>query len=131
MNAWDSLPNGKHIDTVLKFVRTHPKAARDAARDAAWDAAQSAARDAARDAAWDAAQSAARDAARDAAGDAARDAARDAVRDATVALISWDYAGDLFTADISVVELAAHGGDPAAFLLLPLKRVMESQHEPT
>lgn len=93
MNAWDSLPNGKHIDAVLEFFRTHPYSAWAATRDAAWDAA--------------------------------RAAARAATWDATAALVAWDSAGDLFAADLSVVELAAHGGDHAAILLLPLKRVME------
>jgi len=57
-NAWDDLPNAKHIDRVLAHTAAHPKkwaaawdAARDAARAAAWDAVRAAARDAA----WDAA----------------------------------------------------------------------------
>lgn len=133
MNAWDSLPNGKHIDAVLEFFRTHPYSARDAAwdaardatRGAAWGAAWDAVRAAAWDAAWDAVRDAAWDAAWHAAWDATRDAAWGAARDATAALVAWDSAGDLFAADLSVVELAAHGGDHAAILLLPLKRVME------
>jgi hypothetical protein len=134
MNAWDSLPNGKNINIVLDFVRNHPNAARGAARDAArgaaWGEARGAAWGEARGEAWDAARGAARDAAWDAAWGAAWGAARYAIS----ALVAWDYAGDLFTADLSVVELAAHGGDPAATLLLPLKRVIAThnggQNEP-
>ncbi|RPJ30122.1 MAG: hypothetical protein EHM17_17260 [Verrucomicrobiaceae bacterium] len=50
-NAWDDLPNAKHIDRVLAHTAAHPKN-----WDAAWDAARDAAWDAVRDAAWDAAR---------------------------------------------------------------------------
>jgi len=124
MTPWDTLPNAKRIDGVLEFVRNNPNAPWDAARDAARDAAWNAAWNAAWDAARDAARVAARDAARDAAWVAARDAARDAAWVAVTALVAFDYAGELYDADISVVELAAHAGDPAAILILPLLRVM-------
>ena len=50
MNAWDDLPNAKHIDRVLESVKTHPNQwteARDEVNDAVWYAALDVARDAA------------------------------------------------------------------------------------
>ena len=44
-NAWDDLPNAKHIAAVLAHVKQHPdrwSAAYAAARDAAWGAARGA-----------------------------------------------------------------------------------------
>jgi len=122
MNAWDNLPNAKHIDAVLAHVKQHPdkwRTARDAARDAARGAALDAARDAARGAALDAARGAALDAARGAALDAARGAAWDAAWDACVALIAWDDAGDLLAMPVDAVRLLAACGHHPAVLLLP------------
>jgi hypothetical protein len=114
MNAWDNLPNAKHIDAVLAHVKQHPdkwRTARDAARDAARGAALDAARDAARGAALDAARGAALD--------AARGAAWDAAWDACVALIAWDDAGDLLAMPVDAVRLLAACGHHPAVLLLP------------
>lgn len=151
MNAWDELPNAAHIDEVIAIAKR--AGTLDVAREAAWDAAREAARDAARDAAREATREATRDAARDAAWDAAREAAWDvareaawtaawdtdwdaawkaawkAAREALIALVAWDYAGDLFKADLAVVEMVAHSDDPAAILMLPIKQLMEKNGE--
>jgi hypothetical protein len=104
-NAWDDLPNAKHIDRILElFTRD---AARDAVRDAAWDVA--------RDAAW----GAARYAARYAAWDVARDAAWGAARGALLALIAWDDCAYLLDLPPDAVRLIAVSGNHAAVLMLP------------
>ena len=132
MNAWDNLPNAKHIDAVLAHVRANPDkwaaawdAARDAALAAAWDATRDAARDAAYDAAWGAAYGAARGAAYGAAYDAAYDAAWSACA-ACAALVVWDYAGDLLACSPDALKLMAASGNHAAVLLLPAVMAMEN-----
>ena len=118
MTAWSHLPNAKHIDWVIAAGRQRP-AVWTADRDDAWyaarDAARYAARYAARSGAWYAARSAARDAARDAAGDAA------------IALVAFDYAGDMLDMHVDTVKLLAASGDPAAALLLPVVIVRSKQ----
>jgi hypothetical protein len=42
-NAWDHLPNAKHIDRIIQSLKDNPRAW-DAAGDAAWAAAWDAAR---------------------------------------------------------------------------------------
>ena len=142
MNAWDNLPNAKHIDWVLADVKRNPQkwgVAYDTAWDAAWGTAYAAARDAAWDAARGAARGAARDVARDVAYDAARDVARDVARDAAwaaawgvawgacAALIAWDYAGDILSMEPDAVRLLASAGDHAAVLMLPAVIVKHSK----
>ena len=101
-NTWDNLPNAKHIDWVLADVKRNPQK---------WVAAWAAA--------WDVAYAAAYAAARGAARDAARGAARGAAWGACVALIAWDYAGDVLSMEPDAVRLLASAGDPAAVLILP------------
>ena len=125
-NAWDHLPNAKHIDRIMQSLKDDP-AAWDAAWDAAgaaagvaawvavWDAVGVAAMAAARDAAWAAAMAAARAAAGVAAGDAAEVAAEVAAR----ALIAWDDCAYLLDTDPDKVRVLALLGQPAAILLLP------------
>lgn len=141
MNPWDSLPNGKRINEVLEFARNKLDSgnllatsnARTATQARAWIAAWSAARGATQARAWSAAWSAARgaawSAARDAARSAARDAAWDLVWNAVPALVAYDYAGELYDAELDVVELAAHAEDPAAVLMLPMLKVMKHTKE--
>ena len=90
MNAWDYLPNAKHIDWVLADVKRNPQKW-NAAYAAAWDAAWDAARGAAWDAAWG----------------------------ACAALLAWDYAGDILSMEPDAVRLLASAGDHAAVLMLP------------
>jgi hypothetical protein len=126
MNAWDNLPNAKHIDAILAHVKAHPQA-----WDAAWVAA--------RGAAWVAARVAARDAARDAAEDAGRYAGRyailahakapsqawGAVRDAVLALVAWDDASEVLAMPVDAVKLLASCSDHRAVLLLPAVMAMD------
>jgi hypothetical protein len=120
MNAWDNLPNAKHIDAVLAHAKAHPQAwdaAWDEAWGAAWGAAWDAARDAARGAAWDAAWDATRDAAWDAAGSAAQGA--------VLALVAWDDASEVLAMPVDAVKLLASCGDHRAVLLLPAVMAMD------
>ena len=136
MNAWDNLPNAKHIDRVLAFIKNNP-ASWEAARDAAWGAAWSAAwHEAARTAAWDAAWEAVRHAVRNAAWHAARHAARDeawyavrhaawdAARDAVLALIAYDDCAYMLDMPADQVKLL---GLPAAELLYPACLAFENE----
>ena len=137
-NAWDNLPNAKHIYAVLAHFEQHPDKW-DAARGAAGYAAGSAARITAQDAAWLSAHQAARGAAMDAARSAAMDAAgsaawnaaratydaRIAARGACYALIAWDDAGDLLAMPVDAVRLLAACNHHPAVLLLPAVVAME------
>ena len=125
MNSWDDLPNGKKIDEVLEFVRCNPNAPWDATQDEPLDLARTTARDAAGLTAWDAAGAAAGVAVR---GEAGVEAAIVA-QDAALALADYDYAGELYDAELDVVELAAHAGDPAAVLLLPMLKIIKHTKE--
>ena len=123
-NAWDDLPNAKHIDRVLAHVAAHPEewhasldAAWDAARDAVyWDAA----RDATRHAVWVAARVAVWDATRHAVWDAARDAARVAAR----CLFAWDDCAYILDLPPDAVRTLAGSGNHAAVLLYPAVQAM-------
>ena len=142
MNAWDNLPNAKHIDRVLAFIKKNPYmwdatknaawlAAKDeawyaallSAKDEAWYAAWLAAKDeawyAAKDAVWNAAKDAVWNAARDAAWDAAKDEAWYAARDAVLALIAYDDCVYLLDMKADQVKILALLGQPAAVLLYP------------
>ena len=92
-NAWDNLPNAKHIDWVLADVKRNPQK-----WGAAWDVARDAARDAALDAVWGRVWIAA--------------------WGACTALIAWDYAGDILSMEPAAVRLLASAGDHAAVLML-------------
>jgi len=112
MSAWSHLANAKHIGRIIAHVKVNPTA---------WDAAWAAARDAAYDAA--------RGAALDAAYDASRGAARDAALDALLALVAWDYAGDLMDLPAEQVKVLAILGDQAALLMYPAITAMETTQE--
>jgi len=135
MNPWDDLPNGKRIDEVLEFVREGNGVVHIASRYEAWDMEKILAWADARDAVFNAV----RDSLEDIAGgalllaveaavrDPQLDVVRGAVWDAASALLAFDYAGELYDAELDVVELAAHAGDPAAVLLLPMLKVMKEK----
>ena len=112
-NAWDSLPNAKHIDRVIESIKTHSDewtAARDMTRDAAWNAV------------WIAAWVAVRFAAQD----AARYAAWNAVCDVTCALVAYDDCAWML--DMEYDKLRAYAiltENPAAILLLPAVKAFE------
>ena len=129
-NAWDHLPNAKHIDRIIQSLKDDPGAW---AWAAAWDAAGHAVMDAASDAAWDTARYAGRDAARAsawaAAVDAAGDAARHAAVDAVMALIAWDDCAYLLDTDPDKVRVLALLCQPAAILLLPAAIVFDQVKE--
>ena len=123
MNAWDHLPNAKHIDWVLASVKQYPdiwtsalgahprpraRARADAARYAAWRAACAAARYAAWRAAYDATD------------DATDDAARVIGTSATLALIVYDDCAHLLEMSSDRLRMwASLTEQPAAVLLLP------------
>jgi hypothetical protein len=138
MNAWDNLPNAKHINWVLSSVKANPEAwktswdkeqsaAWHAARNAACGAARDAAQDAAQDAAWTAAWTAALDAARNAAYDAAYDAmtaAHGSAWGAVSALIAFDHCEKYLK--MTPEELLVWwklSEDPACLLLMPMIKV--------
>jgi len=137
MNPWDDLPNGKRIDEVLEFARDNPNAgglmaaieARNAMRSsgiysdwyAAWDVVRDTARVTSRDDEWTGVLRAISRMT----GATSQSVARDAV----TALVVFDHAGDLYDADISVVEMAVHARDPAATLMLGLLKVMKHTKE--
>ena len=137
-NAWDHLPNAKHIDRIRQSLKDDPRtwdAAGDAVWDSAGDAASDAAGDTARYAGRDAARAAARNAARNAAWNAARASARNAARnaawnvawDAVMALIAWDDCAYLLDTDPDKVRVLALLGQPAAILLLPAAMVFQKE----
>jgi hypothetical protein len=97
MNAWEDLPNAKHIDWVLASLKQYPEI---------WDAAYSAAWGAAYEAAYDAAQS----------GRASCDAAYDAI----LALVAYDDCAHLLDMPSDRLKIwAVLTEQPAAALLLP------------
>ena len=121
-NAWDHLPNAKHIDRIIQSLKDDPRA---------WDAAGDAVRDAASDAAWDKARYAVRNAAGDAAWAAVRNASRDAAGAAAwaavMALIAWNDCAYLLDTDPDKVRVLALLGQPAAILLLPAVTVFQKE----
>jgi hypothetical protein len=108
MNAWDNLPNAKHIDRVLASLKSNPDA-----WGAAWGAAWDAARDAARDAAWD----------------AARDAAWGAAWDAISALIAWDDSAIYLSIPLEAFPVLLSTTNHAAVLLYPAAIVFSKESE--
>ena len=121
MNAWDHLPNAKHIDWVLASVKQYPDIW-DAAHSETWGAARIAAQNAALDAALRAAWSAARHAAWDATWNAAIDAAWDAF----LALIAYDDCATLLDMPSEQLKTwALLTEQPTAILLLPAVIVRE------
>jgi hypothetical protein len=109
MNAWNDLPNARHIDRIIKSAKSHPEI-----WDAAWNAAWNAALNAAWSPATDAALGAARDVARDVAWSAA------AARGATAALIAYDDASKYLEMPSDHLRIwAILSEDPASVLLLP------------
>ena len=150
MSTWSHLANAKHIDRIIAHVEANyetwdvavraagyaqTQAARDAVRQAVYDVAwqTAAARDAALDAAWSVARDAAYDVAwvavRDAVRDAAYEAAIEAARGAILALVAWDYAGDLMDSPAEQVKVLALLGDQTALLMYPAIAVMETTQE--
>jgi hypothetical protein len=127
MSKWSHLPNAKYIDRIIADAKANPTAwaAGWVAYDAAWDAAWSVARESV----YAAARGAVRDAALDAAWSVARDAAVTSVRDAVLALVAWDYAGDLMDLPADQVKVLAILGDQAAILLYPAIAIMETTQE--
>ena len=129
MNAWDHLPNARHIDWVLASLKQHPEiwaTTRAAARQAAWEAAWEAAWDSARAAAYDAAWRAAKGAARG----ATRAAAYDATRAVILALIAYDDCGHLLNMPSEQLKTwALLTEQPAAVLLLSAVIVRERIRE--
>ena len=136
--AWAHLPNAKHIDAVLVYVREMPKAwaaARGAVLRAVWDvargAARAAARETARETALDSALASAQSAARETALDSALASAQSATWgatwgaawDAIAALVAWDSSADLLecTPDVlrAMIDLAEPPVCHQAVLLLP------------
>ena len=126
MSAWSHLPNAKYIDRIIAHAKANPTAwaawrvAYDAAYEAAYEAAWRVAYDAARaayEAAWRVAQ------------DAARGAARGAPWDALLALVAWDYAGDLMDLPAEQVKVLAILGDQAAILMYTAIAAMETTQE--
>jgi hypothetical protein len=128
MSAWSHLANAKHIDRIIAHVKANSGAWAIWAYDA-YDAAYEAAYEASRDAAQDAARGAARGAAWRVAYEALRDAAWITVRDALLALVAWDYAGDLMDLPADQVKVLAILGDQAAILLYPAIRAIETTQE--
>ena len=149
MNAWDHLPNAKHIDWVFASVEQHPEiwaaaarassqARRAAAWDAAWDEAWEEAYDVARGAVWeevyDAISAATRDVPAGEAWSASRNAiyvaARGAARCSVLALISYDDCAHLLDMPSEQLKTwALLTEKPAAVLLLPAVIVRERIRE--
>ena len=138
-NAWDDLPNAKHIDRVLAHAKAYPDKW-DAAWVAAWVAAWNAVRDASRvavrvavrDAAWDAVRVAAWNAVRDASRDASRDAARRdaawvAVQGVILALMAYDDCAYMLEFTPEQIHLYTCLGIPAATLLEPAVKAMYNE----
>jgi len=116
-NAWDDLPNAKHIDRVLARGRAKPAewaAMRLAARTPEWGAAWEASWDAASGASWDAAHGISRGDIWDAVWHGSRGVGMGAV-----ALVSWDDCAYILDLHPDAVRLLKAVGNPAAVLLLP------------
>lgn len=131
MNSWDDLPNGKKIDEVLEFAQNNPALVGGSqARYEIWGPQWHEVWYAAFNAAWSAIQDtelALRRTTFAGAWGAVLQTQQELARDAVCALIVFDYAGELYDAELDVVELAAHAGDPAAVLLLPMLKIMKEK----
>jgi len=131
MSEWSHLANAKYIDRIIAHAKANPTAwaawrvaydaAYEAAYEAAWVAAQLDSMATARDAAWVAAWRVAQD--------AARGATRGAPWDALLALVAWDYAGDLMDLPAEQVKILAILGDQAAILMYSAIEAMETTQE--
>jgi len=124
MNPWDSLPNGKRIDEVLEFARDNPALVGGSQlRYEKWGSQWHEVWRMAFDDAWITVQYKNIIASWSGVLHTQQELARDAI----CALLAYDYAGELYDAELDVVELAAHAGDPAAVLLLPMLKVMKEK----
>ena len=130
INAWDDLPNAKHIDRIIADMEKNPdqwNTARDISWTAAIGAARNAARADARNDAWADARCAARNAACGAAWTEARDAAWTEAWEAAFyvswgaieALIAYDYCAYLLDEKPEHVQILGLLGNHAAILLYP------------
>jgi hypothetical protein len=125
MNAWDNLPNAKHIDWVLASVKANPDAWKTthivswyAARTAARTAAQTAARTAARTAVWDMVL--------DTTHYAALRVSRNSAWGAVSALVAYDHCEKYLK--MTPGELLIWwklSEDPACLLLMPMVKVLD------
>ena len=122
-NAWDHLPNAKHIDAVLAHGSQHPDRWPNARSDVygasynedwvvAWCAARSSGWSTSRGGAWDA---------------AVYGAARSAARGPCAALVAWDDAGLMLGLPADAVRLFAGVGNHAAILMLPAVLAMNGE----
>lgn len=124
MNPWDDLPNGKRIDEVLEFARNNPALVGGSQlRQSVWGPQWHEVWSVAFRAAWGVVQKSATTVAWSAVLHTQQELGRDAI----CALLTYDYAGELYDADLSVVEMAAHAGDPAAVLMIPMLKVMKEK----
>jgi len=151
MNPWDDLPNGKRIDEVLEFVRDNPDADWDAVWPIVWgnscikkwvvagreayqadrffvlskinDALTLATNRTVLETLWSALRVVCGKQKHIVVPVSAWDVSASACR----ALVTYDYAGELYDAELDVVELAAHAGDTAAMLLLPMLKAMKEK----
>jgi hypothetical protein len=119
MNAWDNLPNAKHIDWALASVKANPDvwvAEWNEARRGAWDTAYAAVRITARRGAWDTAWGTA--------WDTAWGTAWDAAWGAIAALVAFDHCEKYLK--MTPEELTIWwklSDDPACVLLIPMVKV--------
>jgi hypothetical protein len=124
MNPWDSLPNGKKIGEVLEFARDNPALVGGSQlRYEIWGSQWHEVWRMAFDDAW----ITVRNTELAATWGVLYSTQQELTRDAICALLAYDYAGELYDAELDVVELAAHAGDPAAVLLLPMLKVMKEK----
>jgi hypothetical protein len=121
-NAWDHLPNAKHIDATIASAKAHPKE---------WSAAYYAVRNVSRDAEWVAARCAAWDAVGGAARDAAVGATYYAAWDAVSALVAYDDCAYMLDSAPSELEILAKFGDERAILLLSACKAFAAIKETT
>jgi hypothetical protein len=124
MNPWDNLPNGKRIGEVLEFAWNNPALVGGSqARFGIWGSQWHEVWRMAFDDAW----ITVRNTELAATWDVLYNTQQELARDAICALLAYDYAGELYDAELDVVGLAAHAEDPAAVLLLPMLKVMKEK----
>ena len=125
MSTWKDLPNAKHIDWVLKSLKTHTQLWRDICNKE-WTQAYNQAYDQARGQAWDQARLQARLQAYDQAwGQAWGQASY-----ACLALIAYDDAEKYLSMTSNELEVWAKiSENPCAVLLLPMVQVKEKIKE--
>ena len=110
MNAWDRLPNAKHIDWVLASIKEHPEK---------WNAARNVALMIARNVAWNVAWHVVLTEVRNAARAATWGVVWPAPRGVILALIAYDDCAYMIESDVDSIKILAALGDPKAILLLP------------